>query len=106
MKRLESFQIAAVLLACILFPPAASPQEVPAPQDNTAKPLSKKEARKREQKLSKELGPAFGDWLRNEVPDIITDEERARLPRAIHQRRARTSHRNLLEQTQPSSRIP
>lgn len=76
MKRLESLQIAAVLLACFLFPAAAWPQETPATQDNAAKPLTKKEARKREQKLSKELGPAFGDWLGNQVPDIITEEER------------------------------
>lgn len=76
MKRLESLPFAAVLLACFLLPTAASPQETPAPQDNPAKPLTKKEARKREQKLSKELGPAYGDWLGNEVPDIITGPER------------------------------
>jgi GWxTD domain-containing protein len=76
MKRPKSVPIAAVLLACILLPAAASAQEAPAPQDNTAKPLTKKEAKKREHKLSKELGPGYSDWLRNVVPDIITDEER------------------------------
>jgi GWxTD domain-containing protein len=76
MKRLESLPFATLLLACFLLSAAAFPQEVPASQDNAAKPLTKKEARKREQQLSKELGPAFGDWLGNEVPDIITEAER------------------------------
>ena len=76
MKRWNSFYFAAVALAWALFPAAAFPQEVPASQGNAAKPLSKKEAKKREQRLSKELGTAYGDWLGNDVPDIITDEER------------------------------
>jgi len=76
MKRPDSLPFAAFLLACFLLPTAASAQEAPAPQDNTAKPLTKKEASKREQKVSKELGPAYGDWLGNEVPDIITEAER------------------------------
>ena len=76
MKRLNSFHFATVLLAGALLPANASSQEPPASQDNTAKPFTKKEARKREQKLSKELGPAYGDWLGNQVPDIITEEER------------------------------
>ena len=76
MKRLKSLVFAAVFLACVLLPAIASPQEAPASQDSAAKPLTKKEARKREQRLSKELGPAYGDWLGNEVPDIITEAER------------------------------
>jgi GWxTD domain-containing protein len=76
MKRPDSLPFAAFLLACFLLPTAASAQEAPAPQDNTAKPLTRKGTRKREQKLSKELGPAYGDWLGNEVQDIITEAER------------------------------
>ena len=35
-----------------------------------------KETKKRQQKLTKELGSTYGSWLKEEVPDIITDEER------------------------------
>jgi GWxTD domain-containing protein len=76
MKRLNSFHFATLLLAAALLPANASSQEPPGSQDNTAKPLTKKEARKRDQRLSRELGLAYGDWLRNDVPDIITEEER------------------------------
>jgi len=76
MRRLESLSFAGVLLTCALFPAFVFPQESSAAQDNAAKPLTKKEAKKREQKLSKELGPAYTDWLRNVVPDIMTEEER------------------------------
>jgi len=76
MRRLQSFHFAGVLLACALFPLFAFPQEVPASQDDVARPRTKREAKKREQKLRKELGPAYTDWLRNVVPDIITDGER------------------------------
>lgn len=76
MKRVKSLHFAAIFLAGVLLPTSASPQEPPLPQDNAAKPLTKKEAKKREQQLSKELGPAYTDWLRNVVPDIITEEER------------------------------
>jgi GWxTD domain-containing protein len=76
MRRLESLHFAGVLLACALFPVFAFPQDVPASQDSVGKPLTKREAKKRQQKLSKELGPAYTDWLRNVVPDIITEVER------------------------------
>jgi GWxTD domain-containing protein len=76
MKRLESLHFAGVLLACALFLAFPFPQEAQAAQDNAAKQLTKKEAKKREQRLSKELGPAYTDWLRNVVPDIMTEEER------------------------------
>jgi GWxTD domain-containing protein len=76
MWRLESRHLAVAVLASALLPALAVSQEVPASQESAPKSLTKKEARKREQKLSKELGPAYTDWLRNVVPDIITDEER------------------------------
>jgi GWxTD domain-containing protein len=39
-------------------------------------PATKKQPKKQQQKLTKELGPAYDSWLKDEVPDIITDEER------------------------------
>jgi GWxTD domain-containing protein len=39
-------------------------------------PAAKKQPKKQQQKLTKELGPAYDSWLKDEVPDIITDEER------------------------------
>jgi GWxTD domain-containing protein len=51
-------------------------QGQPAPQDSVAKPQSAKEVKKRNKKLSRELGPLEDDWLRNVVPDIITEQER------------------------------
>jgi GWxTD domain-containing protein len=76
MRRLKPLHFAGVLLACALFPVFVFPQEAPASQDNAAKPPAKKEAKKRQQRLSKELGPAYTDWLRNVVPEIMTEEER------------------------------
>ncbi len=47
----------------------ATSQESP----NTA---TNKKERKREKKLAKELGSAYDSWLKEDVPDIITNEER------------------------------
>jgi GWxTD domain-containing protein len=66
-----------VLFAVSLFLPSLShAQEQPVPQDSTAKPLTPKELKQREKKLTKELSIQDGIWLRDEVPDIITDAER------------------------------
>ena len=51
-------------------------QEQATQRDNSAKPLSPKDLKRRELKLSKELGPGVTDWLNDEVADIITPEER------------------------------
>lgn len=51
-------------------------QDQPPPQDNSAKPLSPKEVKKRQKDLFKELSPQDKVWLENDVPDIITPEER------------------------------
>jgi hypothetical protein len=59
MWRLESRHLAVAVLASALLPALAVSQEVPASQESAPKSLTKKEARKREQKLSKELGPAY-----------------------------------------------
>ncbi|HEY6265146.1 MAG TPA: hypothetical protein VIW93_10110 [Candidatus Acidoferrum sp.] len=76
MSRLEALPFAALLLACILLPAAAVSQEVPASQEIAAKTLTKKEAKKRQQQIAKELGSDDSDWLRNVVADIIPESER------------------------------
>jgi len=45
-------------------------------QDNAAKPLTPKDIKKRQKQLIKELGSQETIWLNDEVPDIITPEER------------------------------
>jgi GWxTD domain-containing protein len=52
------------------------PQDLPAPQDDSSKPLNAKGIKKRHKKLARELGSEDRIWLGNEVPDIITEEER------------------------------
>jgi GWxTD domain-containing protein len=64
------------LSASVLWSPFSFAQDQPAPQDNSVKPQSSKEAKKREKKLSKELSSQGDDWLRDIVPDIITKQER------------------------------
>jgi GWxTD domain-containing protein len=39
-------------------------------------PASQMQAKKRERKSAKELGPAYGSWLKDEVAEIITEDER------------------------------
>jgi len=46
------------------------------PQDNSARPLSAKESKKRDKKFAKELSLNDSNWLLNEIPDIITEAER------------------------------
>src|SRR5712692_8722470 len=62
--------------ACLVFPVRSVAQEQPAPQDSTARPLPSREIKKREKKLRKELGDVDKVWLMEEVPDIITEDER------------------------------
>jgi GWxTD domain-containing protein len=76
MSRLESLPFVALLVACALVPASAVSQELPASQESAAKALTKKDAKKRQQQLAKELDSDDSNWLRNVVPDIITDEER------------------------------
>src|SRR6266849_6620932 len=54
----------------------SSAQDQPAPLDNSARPPNAKELKKRDKRLLKELGSQGGDWLRDEVPEIITEAER------------------------------
>lgn len=50
-------------------------QEQASPQEPSANITSKKEGKKRQKRLAKELGAAYGPWLQ-EVIDIISDEEK------------------------------
>jgi GWxTD domain-containing protein len=60
----------------LLLPARSIAQGQPAPQDTTARPLTPKELKKREKKLRKELSDPDKVWLMEEVPDIITEDER------------------------------
>lgn len=60
----------------IFWTSSALAQDQLPPQDNSAKPLSSKELKKRQKQLYKELGSADKIWLEDEVVDIITPEER------------------------------
>ena len=62
--------------AILLWPLFSFAQEQPASQNPSAKPQNTKEAKQRQKKLRRELGPDQDDWLRNVVPDIITEQER------------------------------
>jgi len=65
-----------VFSASLLWPLLSFAQDQATPQDNSAKPLTAKEVKRRDKKLMKELGLDDTNWLLNEVPDIITDAER------------------------------
>jgi len=65
-----------VFSACLALPIHSIAQEQAAQQDNPASSTNKKDSQKRGKKLAKEMGPAYGSWLRDEVPDIITEDER------------------------------
>ena len=60
----------------LIWTTSALAQDPSAPQVNSSKPLSRKELKKREKQLSKELGQPDTIWLNDEVPDIITPDER------------------------------
>lgn len=62
--------------ACLALAACSVAQEQPAPQVDTAKPLTSREVKKHEKKLQKELGDVDKVWLMEDVPDIITEDER------------------------------
>jgi GWxTD domain-containing protein len=65
-----------VFSVCLIWPISSSAQEQAAPHENSTNPTNKKESQKHERKLVKELGPAYGPWLSDDVPDIISEDER------------------------------
>lgn len=66
-----------VFLAVLLWPASSLAQDVPVPSGSPANPVNSRQARKQEKKLAKELGSQDGIWLNEEVPYIITAEERS-----------------------------
>jgi GWxTD domain-containing protein len=62
--------------ACLAWPVHSIAQGQAVSQENPSTSSNKKGPQKREKKLAKELGPAYGPWLKDEVPDIITEDER------------------------------
>jgi len=60
---------------CLFCSIYASAQE-PASTEGSSASASSKESQRRQKKLTQELGPAYGSWLRDEVPDIMTEEEK------------------------------
>ncbi len=65
-----------MLSAGLLWPSLSFAQNQPSPQDNSAKPLTPKELKKRDKRLARELNNQDKSWLTEEVPDIITEDER------------------------------
>lgn len=76
MRRCDCRFFLVLFAVSLLLPSLSRAQEQPVPQDSTAKPLTPKELKQREKKLAKELGSAYDPWLKDEVPEIITDQER------------------------------
>jgi GWxTD domain-containing protein len=62
--------------AWLVLPPRSIAQEQPARQDAAGKAATSREVKKREKELRKELSEVDKVWLTEEVPDIITEDER------------------------------
>jgi GWxTD domain-containing protein len=76
MTRYSRRLLPVVFSASLLWPALSAAQDQPPPQDSPAKPLTPKELKKRQRQLIKELSSVDATWLREEVPDIITEQER------------------------------
>jgi hypothetical protein len=75
--RLWKCRFLPVIFSACLLPPARSiAQGQPETQDTTAKPRTPKELKRQEKKLRKELSGDSQVWLMEEVPYIITEDER------------------------------
>jgi len=70
------FFLPVLVSTCVVLSGSSAAQERRVAPEATAKPLSPKEAKKQEKKLGKELSEVDRVWLMEEVPDIITEEER------------------------------
>jgi GWxTD domain-containing protein len=57
-------------------PPPATQAKPPVKRETVARPLSKKEEKRREARLKKELEGPYKKWLQEDVVYIITDEEK------------------------------
>jgi hypothetical protein len=59
-----------------LCPDRLGAQDSSSAQGSSSATGDRKESKKQARKFGKEAGPAYDSWLRDEVPDIITEEER------------------------------
>ena len=74
--RFSRCQLPLLLLSTLLTSSVhALAQDQATSQESPSTATNKKE-RKREKKLARELGSAYDSWLKEDVPDIITNEER------------------------------
>src|ERR1700676_4578110 len=65
-----------VLSNCLVWPTCSIAQDQTSPQEAPAGTSGQKLSKKQAKKLAKELGSGYDSWLRDEVPDIITEDER------------------------------
>jgi GWxTD domain-containing protein len=65
-----------VVSNCLVWPTCSIAQDQTSPQETPAGTSGKKVSKKQAKKLAKELGSGYDSWLRDEVPDIITEDER------------------------------
>ena len=72
----QRHQILLAFSACLVLAQCLLAQDQFRGQGNSAQPLSPKELKKRQKQRSKELVRPDAIWLNDEVPDIITPEER------------------------------
>ena len=70
------FLLLLVLSTRLVWPACLAAQDQGSPQETPAGTSSRKASKKQAEKLARELGSAYGSWLRDEVPDIITEDER------------------------------
>lgn len=61
---------------CFLWPDHLVSQNSSSTQESSSATGERKESKKQGRKFAKEAGPAYDSWVRDEVPDIITEEER------------------------------
>ena len=61
---------------CLLWTMDSITQDQTAPQQSSAPTADRISGKKQAKKLAKELGSAYDSWLRDDVPDIITEDER------------------------------
>jgi GWxTD domain-containing protein len=69
-------QLALLLLSTLLTSSVHAMAQDQATSQESPSTATNKEERKREKKLARELGSAYDSWLKEDVPDIITNEER------------------------------
>ena len=73
--------ICCLSVALVISLPGQDDKKPAQPRETIAKPLSKKEEKRKQERLRKELETPYRKWLNEDVTYIITDEERATFKR-------------------------